>query len=1038
MAQNKVGWTGHIKDDWLSFEKNNKKQDIQSNDNDIPDNIEFYYEENKTASPRSTTVLFTQNKTNKQIILPVSQKAGHVEINTSVTESNFSYTQELIIDPKSDSIGSDERSYKFNDFTYKLTESYDSITSFTWSDTGEPDSKKEHITKEPIYVHASSSTKDDNDFKTEILVAGKSVTGTSRTVEIGPNFYRKEQNYSVKVTYIGDKKPTDTNKVNGKDYNVATITQSANTTPLALTIKSKNLEWKYNEFGENSVKIIAISPTFTVGNASILGINYKYDVSPKSLKSFTYLKKPMGDLNISAYPNSENNDEANNIVEELAITASCVYFDEPISAETTVTLTQEKAPKSKTEYDFEVEPIRLEWPGNSYGEETAQTLSVTSRTRTYREGEDANSANWKAVPFTASNLTHFKYDGAKDPQIVYPISANTSISVPITETLTFTQDESNYVSAVTLTHYQKDLIFFKSDYLILKYSWDGDTDIDTATVINTPLTTPDKNVRFDAAPIGFNQVGTTTYQNSTKSFIEWGGDTRTSGDEGALIDLKSLAEYISGLTTDVKNKYFRQSDGSYVVEIEVYANHFTGDTAQSAKVSYTSYVQQKGKTITNSVNTNTHTFTVENGEVTANGSANIRVFAKGQPNANGDFRTCYTKIASIYYDLEKGTVMMTTNSINDFDDKNGNTLYGYRGYMNIKNYAPTTDFIEEKDKLEFFKNLKTYDARSHHLPITGGTYTAKIISQKENINMSLSDVPVYIMSSSVTDSASAIYDSNEQLLTVTLKDASKKQQSFGFYIPCTIIFAQEHHPEQNMTISIYQNCNDVDASYFLIHINGYEISGAEGKNSFICVNSDGTSLSNKEQSISITSSDSKNTSLPFILSCTTDNAISTIMATGDTNVVFTSSYKNLDKSDKFFVMEGIQYDKEHNKVLNKENFHVIQLGTYQFEVTTNENLDAGSSYTLKDLTSDGSADKTYKFTVFSTNEKGEQIGFSFKDVTNYDTTYTKKASINDNKNNSFDIIIPQNQTSHAQYFYFTLTQNDSENKRYIRVYNNYK
>lgn len=1037
MAQKKVGWTGHIKDDWLSFDKNNKKQDIQSNDNNIPDNIKFYYEENKTASPRSTTVLFTQNKTNKQIILPVSQKAGHVEINTSVTESNFSYTQELIIDPKSDSIGSDERSYKFNDFTYKLTESYDSITSFTWSDTGEPDSKKEHITKEPIYVHASSSTKDDNDFKTEILVAGKSVTGTSRTVEIGPNFYRKEQNYSVKVTYIGDKKPTDTNKVNGKDYNVATITQSANTTPLALTIKSKNLEWKYNEFGENNVKIIAISPIFTVGNASILGIKYKYDVSPNSLKSFTYLKKPMGDLNISAYPNSENNDEANNIVEELAITASCVYFDEPISAETTVTLTQEKAPKSKTEYDFEVEPIRLEWPGNSYGEETAQTLSVTSRTRTYREGEDANSANWKAVPFTASNLTHFKYDGAKDPQIVYPISANTSISVPITETLTFTQNESNYVSAVTLTHYQKDLIFFKSDYLILKYSWDGDTDIDTATVINTPLTTPDKNVRFDAAPIGFNQVGTTTYQNSTNKFLKYGGDTRTSGEEGALIDLKSLSEYISGLTTDVKNEYFRLSDGSYVVEIEVYANHFSGDTTLPAQVSYTSYVQQKGKTISYTANTDSHTFTVENGDETANGSADIKVFAKGIPNANGDFRTCYTKVANIYYNLETGTVMMNTNASFYFDDKSGNTLYGYRGSLSIKDNPPTTDFINENRNKDYHITGGYYDTDTQVLPITGGTFYAKINSNKENIDGSSESVPAYITYSSTTNSPTISYDSKTQILSVTLSNASNIKDNLQQFIPATLYIAQEMHTEQRLKLSVHQFCTKEIVHYFHIRLNNDVFS--EYNNRYICVNSDGTSLSNQQTTISSNYSDG--TQLPFVLSCTTANAINTITGNGDSTVVFTSKSVNSNKQDIIYTMHGIQYDKDGKKVLEEKDFKVLQLGTYKLEINPDENTKLDfSCYTTKELTNRNGENITYTFTVISNDDKGNSIDFKAIDTTQYEaqpTKYTEHATVIP-KGNSFTITIPQNVTSSTQYFYFEVTQNVSENKRYIKITNGTK
>ena len=85
MAQyKKVGWTGHINDNWLSFSKTGN-QDLESNDgNDekISELIEFKYDSNNPPSGRSTTVTFTQNRSNNRIIMSVKQKEGHVKIDS--------------------------------------------------------------------------------------------------------------------------------------------------------------------------------------------------------------------------------------------------------------------------------------------------------------------------------------------------------------------------------------------------------------------------------------------------------------------------------------------------------------------------------------------------------------------------------------------------------------------------------------------------------------------------------------------------------------------------------------------------------------------------------------------------------------------------------------------------------------------------------------------------------------------------------------------------------------------------------------------
>ena len=1144
MAQKKVGWSGHIYDNWLSF-KENSSQDIASNDDKIPENIEFLYEENQSPAGRETTVKFVQDSTNKNIFMTVKQKAGHVKTNIQTAETTTYYEQSLKIDPPSATIDASDRSYTFAGFTYTCIEHYDSITSYTWSDTGEKGFDSVSKKREFFSVKAS-----DNSYVFRTEVKSNTNTGPNvLTVYVGQNNYKEEQTYNVKVTYTGAIMPPKGSKIIGDDYSSATITQSANTNKrnLAFEKNAYALTWEYNKFGEANTKICPIQPRFTDGNNYLQGLPYKYKVSSNNSSYFTYQYTEQSNLMIQCYPNSENISETDDRKEEITISVSIDYYGEPYTAQTTLTLTQEKAPKANTdyefkvepiqlewpdnaygettaqtlsvtsrtrtyrdgespdtaswqpvpftasdlthfkydstkntqivypinantsvensiketltltqnnsnntkqvtliqekapkthtEYEFEIEPIHLEWPGNAYGETTAQTLSVTSRTKTYREDEDPNTVNWKSVPFTASDLTHFKYDGAKDPQIVYPLKENTNIESSITETLTFTQNGSNNTKQVALTHYPKDLIFFKSDYLVLKYSWGGDTDIDTVTLINTPLKTPDGKVAFDEAPIGFNQVGVASYQQSVGKFLKYGGDTRTSGEEGALIDLKSLAEYISEQTTEVKNQYFRKSDGSYVVELEVYANHFSGDTNQSASVSYTSYVEEKGKHIGNSADTKTHTFTVWNGNETANGSANIRVFAKGQANAYGNFRTCYTKIASIYYDLEKGTVMMSTNSIHDFDDKNGNTLYGYRGNMNIQNYAPTKDAIVEQNSLKYDRY---YDVDTKFFPITGDTFYTKIISTKENINGNVEEVPTYISDSSTTNSPIVSYDKNTNILTITLKDATNIKDSQKIFIPVQIYFAQENHNEQRLRLNVYQDCSEKIVRYFQINLDRDLVTYQSVVIKYICINSDGTSLSN--QNTTVTSHYSDKTKLPFVLSCTTANAVNTIKGTGDTTVTYTSNSVNSDKKDIFYTMHGIQYDVNGKDVVEETDFKVLQLGTYHFELNTDVTPSVYSYYTSKYIRNLNGDKVTYTFTVISNDDKGNSIDFVVNDTTNYSIlsdAYSEKALI-EKKNNTFTITIPQNLTTAVQWFRFEVVQNTTENTRYITITNDYK
>ena len=78
MASNKIQWEGKIPDSdasWISFSdqtKNGYEYDdgrksitasTSSNNGQVPDDITFDLKENNTASPRNTTVVFTQQGT---------------------------------------------------------------------------------------------------------------------------------------------------------------------------------------------------------------------------------------------------------------------------------------------------------------------------------------------------------------------------------------------------------------------------------------------------------------------------------------------------------------------------------------------------------------------------------------------------------------------------------------------------------------------------------------------------------------------------------------------------------------------------------------------------------------------------------------------------------------------------------------------------------------------------------------------------------------------------------------------------------------
>lgn len=204
----------------------------------------------------------------------------------------------------------------------------------------------------------------------------------------------------------------------------------------------------------------------------------------------------------------------------------------------------------------------------------------------------------------------------------------------------------NYSDTIEIRQVGKEQIILPAfDYLTFKYNWTDDDgrDLDSATTIRNSHIKVTDSTTLDDYYVGYGGNGNSNA--IVKTYIQHGGDNMSSGDEGALVNWKTILnrDYISeGITT---------------LYCDIYANWFGTRNNGNMSVTFNTY---KGDT---GMEKDGYTFKPKDGTVLVSTKTLnvINVNAHGADNALKDttiMKTLYSKVATLEYDIKSKTALL--------------------------------------------------------------------------------------------------------------------------------------------------------------------------------------------------------------------------------------------------------------------------------------------------------------------------------------------------------------------------------------------
>lgn len=1051
MYGEKIEWYGEIPADvkWLTFADQRDKgyeYDNPSNAHKITastddngglpyDDIKFKVDYNNEMNSRTCEVEFTQ-KGGETKTCKVTQKAPHKLIPTG-KESAITYVESVSVTP-------DDHSCNYNETEYQFSASYTATPKiakqYYWSDSGESSAfyDTENLT-DGIPINDT----DVSNFEWEKVSGEYDLDSSNGKITFSVNDDKNNtRTFIIKGTY---KNHIPNSSGNYSDEGSIIQDKNGDVYHYKIDISpSASYTWEWDEVDERS---FTIESYYTLNDETTKHY-VDFQVDDDTSNDFNWRTS---DKTIYVKPTGKNDNSASKKTANFSVRNNGDTI--------TISLAQNANDIKHYKYQLTVVPVSLDWSSDKFGSDNGKTFTVDSEYKEFLNGQEPST--WSKCPYTLNSDSVSNFEIVKvgdDNYHIYPKNENTDRINDIVESFIVSQtnqanqdgvnDNEPQSQKVTLTQYAKDLIIFKSDYLRLTYSWEGDADVDTITVINSKIGVkddkPSSSYKFSDYSVGYNRPSSdysSSEYTTIKPYLQYGGDTKTSGEEGVLINFKNLLNYItthSGDTTSDGTNVLdslKTSDDKYQIEIDIYANVFSGQTTALPNVSYTSFIEQEGLTPEIVIDKDKHHIDVKNCITPEGGEGKdeINVFSKGAPNAYNDknYPKYYTKVAVIYYDIETGICRMKTNKSGYFE--NGK---GYKG--NIELISNNNVIFNKRDTYnltyryfsQYISNITTFG--SNTFPLTGGTITFEVKSKdSDGNNVDFNVKKAFTFDKDLIDFDNGITidkpNSKDENYKVTIELGDSKIHSSDKKSSETIRFTQIGYENYCLQTDIWQLVYPSDDYVYdtLLTIDTYFSS----IDKYAIINNDGSFLQNYVDVISFKEKQGEKKLVPYTLTTT----IGTLSLN---NKTFTPTDYSLQKheisnsvpnNNISDVTYGITLTQEESNKTEDEPNMIMQLGTYTFKVSSDDETKNTYLASVLSVSSDGLS-KEVKFNVTSKDDKGNNVGFTL--------SYNSENGYVSATTNEIDAVIvncKSNTVNEQKTFTLTLTQNNSNNKRYIVI-----
>lgn len=356
-----------------------------------------------------------------------------------------------------------------------------------------------------------------------------------------------------------------------------------------------------------------------------------------------------------------------------------------------VDTTQLIVPKFSTDGNtWTTNPMVLSWEAENTNALTYY-YRVEVITKNASTGEIISTTNFDKVGYTIVNQNgdHFNASINGNKVTVRPISANTSYTDTIKTILSITplgkETNHEFFGQSTFIHQYKGVKVENADMVVFTFGWNTGKDLDCATYVNDHVVgNEDKYAGFLGGAVNSNVGGKNEY-------LMFAGDNQGTGKEYTCVDFNALAKYVENHADDQSTingkklkESFINSDGNFVITIDIYNNWYNAKNTETIELDYSAYNYTQ-KSITPTINsTDDKTFAITGATIVKTNLDNAICYANWYYGCN-NIKHCYTKTAEFVYYLNSGQFYIKTNKDNvslwnkgfsyKEDSKNYNTKY---------------------------------------------------------------------------------------------------------------------------------------------------------------------------------------------------------------------------------------------------------------------------------------------------------------------------------------------------------------------------
>lgn len=353
--------------------------------------------------------------------------------------------------------------------------------------------------------------------------------------------------------------------------------------------------------------------------------------------------------------------------------------------------TQIIVPKFSTDGNiWTTTPMVLSWEAENTNALTYY-YRVEVVTKNASTGETISTTNFDKIGYTIVNQNgdHFNASINGNKVTVRPISANTSYTDTIKTILSITPlgKETNYefFGQSTFIHQYKGVKVKNGDMVVFTFGWNIGKDLDCATYVNDHVVgNEEKYAGFLGGAVNSNVGGKNEY-------LMFAGDNWETGKEYTCVDFNALAKYIENHADDPSTingkklkESFIDSDGNFVITIDIYNNWYRTKDAEDIELNYSAYNYTQKSIVPTINSTDDLTFAITGATIVKTDLNNATCYANWYYGVN-NIKHCYTKTVEFVYYLNSGQFYIKTNKDNvslwnkgfsyKEDSKNYNTKY---------------------------------------------------------------------------------------------------------------------------------------------------------------------------------------------------------------------------------------------------------------------------------------------------------------------------------------------------------------------------